>query len=230
MSSNSDPVCTRCKATSSFIWQRDQKGAVICLECHSTEKSVSKAPSNLGSVSLDPQSSGKQNNLHKSLSKMSQQSSSSSSSSSSSVAEVSVSGVTTRRTTRSHEREKARQQQQQFQQEAVLQKLEASGSSVEESENASVDETQSKDKCKLAIGDKSTPHDTPSNRVDSITTQGLGNCGGPSSPDCPTSSRRNLRQGHPERAPDSQPYVLTCSSIEHHVSRPWICLALLRAQ
>ena len=224
MSSNVDPVCTRCKTTSSLIWQRDQKGAVICLECHSTEKSASKT-TNFGS---EPQTSGKQSSVHKTLLRMSQpassssSSSSSASSSSSSLADVSVSGVTTRRTTRSHERAKAKQQQQ-LQQGSVLVKLEANGRNADESENTSIDELLNKDKSKSVVCEllnKCTPQDSPGNKVEGTTMQSPGYGGGPPSPGFSTSSRHCLRQGQPMQAPKSQPYILTCSSVQHQVGHP----------
>ena len=34
-----DPVCSRCHATSSLMWHRGEEGEVVCLGCHSAEKS-----------------------------------------------------------------------------------------------------------------------------------------------------------------------------------------------
>ena len=32
------PECVRCKSTSSMMWQRNQSGAILCLDCHAQEK------------------------------------------------------------------------------------------------------------------------------------------------------------------------------------------------
>lgn len=217
MLNSTEPVCERCRSTSSLIWQRDQKGEVICLDCHATEKTASKASANLSSVTSDsPSQNGKQNSPHKASSRSSQQVSSSSSSSS--LTDVSNSGVTTRRTTRSHERAKAKQQQLQQQD---LVKVEACASGFEEADNAAaVDEQLVRDNNKAVTSDlgKTVSHGSPSDKTDSITTQNSGNSGGPPSPCSSTSSRHSLRQGQPVQAPESQSYVLTCSSLEHQVS------------
>ena len=42
MSSAGEPECTKCHVTSSPIWRRNEDGAIVCLECHSTAKKLEK--------------------------------------------------------------------------------------------------------------------------------------------------------------------------------------------
>ncbi len=197
--STNDPVCARCKGTSSMIWQRDQRGAVICLDCHAAEKAAIKASSN--STSDSTTFTGKQNKTSKSSHQVSSSSSSSSDSST---------GIATRRSTRSHERAKAKQ----LQQKEDLAKTESGNGCFEEVEDTvGMDDQLAKDKTKLALNDLSKQH-SPSSRAETVTAPSSG---GPPSP-CSSVSRRALRQGQPMPAPESQPYILTCSSLEHQVS------------
>ena len=216
--SSEDPVCSRCGANSSLIWQRDQKGAIICLNCHSMEKSVSKTPPNINIA--DPPTSGKQNSVPKSSLRVSQQSSSSSSASYSSAAEVSMSGVTTRRAARSHERAKAKQQQQ-LQQGSASVRSDSNGGHGDEVVPAGMDELQGKDKSKSVISEflnNCLPQDCPGNKAELAAVQSPGTACRSPSPCSSTRSRHNLRQGYPVQAPKSQPYVITSSSIQHQVS------------
>ena len=44
-----DPVCVRCKATSSLMWHKGEDGAVLCLECHSNAEKASGSSSKANS-------------------------------------------------------------------------------------------------------------------------------------------------------------------------------------
>ena len=33
-----EPVCARCKVTSSLMWEKNKEGEVLCLECHSSTR------------------------------------------------------------------------------------------------------------------------------------------------------------------------------------------------
>ena len=198
---SSDPVCARCKSTSSLMWQRDSEGAVVCLDCHTAEK-VAKSRSSPSTESVSSQngkpsrSSGKSTQRH-----------------SPSPLSIPVqSGVTTRRTTRSHERAKARQQQQQQQQQqqtlttppqqAVTTRVPSPAPApVSTAQQPSVETTIS-----TTIPDKPEKPDTPP-------------------PPQPTAAiapaergRRSLRQGPVVRAPENSPYLLSSNSVQHQVS------------
>jgi len=204
----SDPVCSKCKGTSSNIWQRDQKGEVICLDCHAADKAASKSfvPLSHG-VSDSSASNGKQSSLHKGTSRSSQHASSSSSSSS--LVEVSSSGITTRRSTRSHERAKARQQQEQEQ-------AKTEGFVADESGDGSVGEEKDK---KLTASDSSKPvqQGSPPSGRDEGGVVSQTPLAAPASPCGSSISRHSLRQGPPAQAAESLPFVLTSWTIEHQV-------------
>ena len=56
MEDQDGPVCARCETTSSLMWNKSDEGTILCLECHRSEKSASKAPSSTNSRTTTPSS------------------------------------------------------------------------------------------------------------------------------------------------------------------------------
>ena len=206
----SDPVCSKCKGTSSLIWQRDQKGEIICLDCHAAEKAASKSFLSLSNAISDSSTSnGKQGSPHKGTSRTSQHTSSSSSTGS--LVEISSSGITTRRSTRSHERARARQQLEQEQ-------AKADNYIAEETGDGSIGEEKDKkllaSDCSKAVAQPGSPPGSGRDEGGVVSQTSLA---APASPCSSSSSRHSLRQGQPVQAAESQPFILTSWTIEHQV-------------
>ena len=54
-----EPVCARCKVTSSLMWEKNKEGEVLCLECHSSTRHES--PSSTVSTRAEPPSTSTSN-------------------------------------------------------------------------------------------------------------------------------------------------------------------------
>ena len=213
--SECDPVCVRCGVTSSLMWHRDQEGAVICLDCHRTQKAAQSALTS----SESPTSSLKKDSLKPHAP-----------SNSKPVPQVSTQpelpslGVTTRRTTRSHERAKARQQQQQQQQlqaqqsnTSVPPSSSGNGSLTSEVSSASIttslsssSQGASSTKAESGKGSNTTRDktETPSPPVVPVSGHGMASV---------SKNRRTLKQGQPIQAPENLAYTVTANSIEYMV-------------
>jgi len=90
--SQRNPVCARCKSTSSLMWHKTATGTIICLDCQKSEKASSNSSS--------PQSSRSTTSTHSDISGSHNKNNNSESP-----------GPTTRRSTRSREKAiKAKQQ------------------------------------------------------------------------------------------------------------------------
>lgn len=219
--SESDPVCSRCNVTSSVLWQRDQQGSIVCLECHTKEKaSTLRTDSGESDVSGKKEGSGQSDarSLSGKQSGKSKQNSVVSQTDVPSPVPVMVSGVTTRRTTRSHERAKARQQQQQ-QQQSQSQSQETSSSSgaspssspqLPLSEGAGTQSASKPDASNITSSKVSPP-----SQVDTPSPSPSGN--GHTSTPTTYRSRRSLTQGEPACAAEHQNYLVTTNSVQHRV-------------
>ena len=200
--SESEPVCTRCQATSSVLWQRDQQGAIICLDCHTAEKTKSDAALR---ETEGKDESGQHDSSEKPSGKPNKHAAQNSSENS-----VPMSGVTTRRTTRSHERAKARQQQQQQQEQQQQSQESHSSSGGSPSPDTSVQLSNSKTEgtnkilASVVTSQIDTPSPSPSANGQITTFR----------------SRRSLMQAPSVRAAEDQAYLVTSTSLQHKVCLP----------
>lgn len=205
------PVCTRCKVTSSLMWQRDRDGAIICLDCQAANKKTTNAPS-----PWVPGSVPEPGKTVKSIPKPTQPTQQPAPVPSQSEESLSVSGIATRRTTRSHERAKARQQQQQNQQSAhslaapptapptVIPTVTVIPSSLDETKGSG---TASPTPPVPPVVPVESKLDTPS-----PVPSGNGHNTAPA-----FTSRRSLRHSQPVQGAEHDPYTVTSNSIQHQV-------------
>ena len=214
--SDCEPVCSRCKVTSSLMWQRDKGGAILCLDCHTAAKNAKSSPAPSSSSSSTEKCSetshiGKQ---QKSTAKSVQVHTASP------QPDLPTLGMTTRRTTRSHERARARQLQQQPVTSATPIPHATSIPPTSPSNG-----TTSTDKPVLKE-DTSTLDVTKGASIPDVTKGATSSRDKAETPPLSSSShgtisnsksRRSLNQGRPILAPHSQQYMVTANSIEHKV-------------
>ena len=99
--SDSGPECVRCKSTSSMMWQRNQSGAILCLDCHSQEKRTrsSRSPQRRCSGNFENSNSSSSHNGNQGQAEK--------------LSVKPTATVSTRRTTRARERNNRAKQQTQ---------------------------------------------------------------------------------------------------------------------
>lgn len=204
MATESGPVCSRCKVTSSLIWKRDNDGSIICLDCQTSEKAAKQIPPWKGEG--EPHITGKASSSTKPVGQ--------SSTAQQPEQSVPVSGVATRRTTRSHERAKVRQQQQQQKQGSV--------EAVALVPAPTPTTTAVQPSTTVSKGPVPSPSSVPQ-IVETLDSPSPA----PSASDHNTApSRRSLKQGQAVHAAEQGPYTVTSDSIQHKVRNNGVAVVM----
>ena len=199
-----EPVCIKCEATSSLLWQKNQSGALLCLECYSHEKRnrLSRSPAPQRTTSSAQAASSESNNTSSSS-----QSSTSNNQQAQSVTDKPstskhhTSTINTRRTTRARERtNRAKQQQQVQQQQQPVQQVLNVGSAASTPPSP-------------ATSTNSTSKEKVNSKPSLNGTHDCDNSG----EDGQQKGRRSLKQGQPTRAPSPEAVIVTSDSIIHKV-------------
>lgn len=197
MAEKDGPECVKCKSTSSLMWQRNQSGATLCLDCHTQEKKtrLSKSPQRSGSstseTSVNSSSSSSTNHANQAQYEKSS-------------AKQTTTTVSTRRTTRARERNSKAKQQQQSQAASAPPPTSTPPSPATNNING-VNGTNAKSLAVEKTNCKSTNG-----------SHGERDNGGE---DYYQKSRRSLqlKQGPPMKAPGPETIIVTSDSIIHQV-------------
>ena len=226
---SSGPVCIKCKATSSLLWQKNQSGALLCLDCYSQERRTRSSRSPQRIASSTSTSSSESNSTPTSSSQSTTTTNATttttnpqaqSSEKPSSNKHHQTCTISTRRTTRARERNNRakqqqqqqlqQQQQQQQQQVQQVQTVASTSGSTPPSPATSTDGAASgKEKVNSKPSSNNGAHDRGDNVNGSEEDPGKG------------MGRRSLKlkQGcrQPTKAPSPEAMIVTSDSIIHKV-------------
>lgn len=214
-----NPVCTKCKATSSLMWHKTPSGSIICLDCQTAEKKAnSSSPQSTRSASVLSDTSSHTDKNSQSQSP----------------------GPTTRRSTRSRERAN-RAKQQQTQTEITNLNSVATGNGTTPKDTTACNNVPI---ASVLTGNKDTKQSVKSdNTKGPITKDKDSSSSGANGAPAVSSLSCNFRDHHinqwqrgrrslsfkvfqPTKLPISQPEVFTSDSMSHKV-RAFILIVLV---
>ena len=228
---SSGPVCIKCKATSTLLWQKNQSGALLCMDCYSQERRTrsSRSPQRLASSTSTlssesnsiPSSSSQSTTTTNATTTTATNPQAQSSEKPSSNKHHQTCTISTRRTTRARERNnRAKQQQQQQQQQQQLQQQQQQVQQVQTVASASgstppspATSTDGAASGKEKVNSKPSLNNGTHDRGDNVN-------GGEEDPGKGTGRRSlKLKQGcrQPTKAPSPEAMIVTSDSIIHKV-------------